>query len=152
MRTPKSERYGTSATCHLSVRLRDGAGARSGLRQGTRHVRVIRIKLPYGEPAWLAVRYDDVRLVLGDRRLSRAMAVEADVPRMTPSKLDAGIIVKDPSNHTRLRRLVAKAFTMQRVEQSRVRIREPAGQLVDAMVARDMPVDLVEHSRCRRRW
>jgi cytochrome P450 len=106
---------------------------------------MIRIKLPYGEPAWLAVRYDDVRLVLGDRRFSRAMAIEADVPRMTPSKLDSGIIVKDPPDHTRLRRLVAKAFTQRRVEQSRVRIRVLAAELVAAMVARGMPVDLVEH-------
>jgi cytochrome P450 len=106
---------------------------------------MIRVQLPYGEPAWLAVRYDDVRLVLGDRRFSRAMAVKADVPRMTPSKLDSGIIVRDPPDHTRLRRLVAKAFTQRRVEGSRVRIRELAEELVDAMVARGMPVDLVEH-------
>lgn len=106
---------------------------------------MLRIKLPYGEPAWLAVRYDDVRLVLGDRRFSRAMAITADVPRMTPSKLDSGIIVKDPPDHTRLRKLVAKAFTLRRVEQSRVRIRVLAEELVDAMVAGGAPVDLVEH-------
>ncbi|WP_146073640.1 cytochrome P450 [Amycolatopsis sp. CA-126428] len=106
---------------------------------------MIRIRLPYGEPAWLAVRYDDVRLVLGDQRFSRAMAVEADVPRMGPVKLDAGIIVKDPPDHTRLRKLVAKAFTVRRVAQLRPRIRELAEELVDAMTARGAPVDLVEH-------
>src|SRR5256885_15518951 len=106
---------------------------------------MIRIKLPYGQPAWLATRYDDVRFVIGDRRFSRAMAIEADVPRMTPSKLDSGIIVRVPPDHSRLRRLVAKAFTQRRVEQSRARIRSLAEQLVDAMVARGMPVDLVEH-------
>ncbi|RSM46463.1 cytochrome P450 [Amycolatopsis balhimycina DSM 5908] len=106
---------------------------------------MIRIKLPYGEPAWLAVRYDDVRLVVGDRRFSRAMAVEADVPRMGPVKLDAGIIVKDPPDHTRLRKLVAKAFTVRRVAHLRPRIRELAEELVDAMTARGAPVDLVEH-------
>ncbi|MER6792349.1 cytochrome P450 [Amycolatopsis mediterranei] len=106
---------------------------------------MVRIQLPYGEPAWLALRYDDVRMVLGDRRFSRAMAVAADVPRMTPGKLDSGIIVRDPPEHTRLRKLVAKAFTHRRVEQLRVRIRLQAEQLVDAMVARGMPVDLVEH-------
>ena len=34
---------------------------------------MIRVKLTYGEPAWLATRYADARLVLGDRRFSRAM-------------------------------------------------------------------------------
>lgn len=106
---------------------------------------LIRVQLPYGEPAWLAVRYDDVRLVVGDRRFSRAMAVAADVPRMGPVKLDAGIIVRDPPEHTRLRRLVAKAFTVHRVAQLRPRIRELAEELVAAMTARGMPVDLVEH-------
>jgi cytochrome P450 len=106
---------------------------------------MLRIKLPYGEPAWLATRYDDVRLVLGDRRFSRAMAVTSDVPRMTPTKLDSGMIVKDPPDHTRLRRLVAKAFTQRRVEELRPRVRALAEELVDAMVARGMPVDLVDH-------
>jgi cytochrome P450 len=106
---------------------------------------LIRVKLPYGEPAWLATRYDDVRMVFGDRRFSRAMALEADVPRMTPHKLDGGIIVMDPPDHTRLRKLVAKAFTHRRVQRLRPRVRELAEELVDEMVARGMPVDLVEH-------
>jgi cytochrome P450 len=106
---------------------------------------MLRIQLPYGQPAWLATRYQDVRTVLGDRRFSRAMAVAADVPRMTPGKLDSGIIVQDPPDHTRLRRLVAMAFTQRRVERLRARIRELAEQLVDEMVVRGTPVDLVEH-------
>ncbi|SFQ71207.1 hypothetical protein SAMN05421854_120102 [Amycolatopsis rubida] len=97
---------------------------------------MIRIKLPYGEPAWLATRYDDVRMVFGDRRFSRAMAVDADVPRMTPHKLDGGIIMMDPPEHSRLRKLVAKAFTQNRV-------RQLAGELVDAAGGRT--ADLVEN-------
>jgi cytochrome P450 len=103
-----------------------------------------RIKLPYGEPAWLATRYDDVRMVFGDRRFSRAMAVDADVPRMTPHKLDGGIIMMDPPEHSRLRKLVAKAFTQNRVQQLRGRVRQLAEELVDTMVAGGMPADLVE--------
>jgi cytochrome P450 len=33
---------------------------------------MIRVQMPYGEPAWLATRYADVRAVLGDHRCSRA--------------------------------------------------------------------------------
>jgi cytochrome P450 len=33
-----------------------------------------RVRMPYGEPAWLATRYADVRTVLGDARFSRAAA------------------------------------------------------------------------------
>lgn len=33
---------------------------------------LLRVQLPHGDPAWLATRYDDVRLVLGDRRFRSA--------------------------------------------------------------------------------
>ncbi|MGW7554763.1 cytochrome P450, partial [Streptomyces rimosus] len=33
---------------------------------------LLRVQMAYGEPAWLATRYADARLVLGDRRFSRA--------------------------------------------------------------------------------
>lgn len=106
----------------------------------------MRIKLPYGEPAWLATRYRDVRLVLGDRRFSRARATEADEPRMTAGKQEPGVLMAlDPPEHTRLRMLVAKAFTQRRVEGLRPRIRELAEGLADALVAHGPPVDLVEN-------
>ncbi len=73
---------------------------------------LVRVKMTYGEPAWLATRYDDARLVLGDRRFSRAMEMEKDAPRRPPVMRDGGILQMDPPDHTRLRTLVAKAFTM----------------------------------------
>jgi cytochrome P450 len=74
------------------------------------------------------------------------MATDADVPRMTAGKQDPGVIMAvGPPEHTRLRTLVAKAFTQRRVEQLRPRIRELAEGLVDALVAHGPPVDLVEH-------
>ena len=36
---------------------------------------MIRVQLPYGEPAWLATRGRDVRLVLWDKRFSRAVTL-----------------------------------------------------------------------------
>jgi cytochrome P450 len=106
---------------------------------------MIRVKLPYGDSAWLATRYADARLVLGDNRFSRAMASEHDAPRHTPANNNStGILSMDPPDHTRLRTLVAKAFTMRRVEELRPRVRELAEQLVRDMVAAGAPVDLVE--------
>ncbi|MEK8107222.1 hypothetical protein NKG94_22470 [Micromonospora sp. M12] len=51
----------------------------------------------------------------------------------------------DPPDHTRLRRLVAKAFTARRVEALRPRTQEIADALVDNMVQLGPPADLVEH-------
>jgi cytochrome P450 len=106
---------------------------------------MIRVRLPYGEPGWLATRYADARLVLGDRRFSRAEALEHDEPRLTPGQLDSGMLSMDPPEHTRLRTLVAKAFTMHRVERLRPRVRELADGILAEMAALGPPADLVEH-------
>ncbi|MGW4497941.1 cytochrome P450 [Micromonospora sp. NPDC004336] len=104
-----------------------------------------RIRMPFGEPAWLATRHADVRTVLGDPRFSRAASVGRDEPRNSARQQDTGILSMDPPEHTRLRRLVAKAFTARRVEALRPRTRKAADELVDAMLAAGPPADLVEH-------
>ncbi|MEV7232393.1 cytochrome P450 [Polymorphospora sp. NPDC051019] len=105
----------------------------------------IRVRLPYGEPAWLITRYEDVKLVLSDPRFSRAAGAGRDQPRMRPFFAPPGSIMDlDPPDHSRLRRLVAKAFTVRRIEQLRPRAQQVADELVDAMVAKGPPADLVE--------
>ncbi|MER5702484.1 cytochrome P450 [Micromonospora sp. NPDC002296] len=106
---------------------------------------LIRVRLPYGEPAWLATRHADVRTVLGDARFSRAAAVGRDEPRNTPRQIQGGILAMDPPDHTRLRRLVARAFTARRVEELRPRTRQVADELVDGLLAAGPPADLVAH-------
>ncbi|GAB3695170.1 cytochrome P450 [Saccharopolyspora tripterygii] len=103
-----------------------------------------RVKLPYGEEAWLATRYEDVKVVLGDPRFSRAETLQHDEPRLRPRQQTGGILSMDPPDHTRLRRLVAKAFTQRRVEKLRPRTQEIADGLVDGMIERGGPADLVE--------
>lgn len=104
-----------------------------------------RVRMPYGEEAWLATRYADVRTVLGDARFSRAASADRDEPRISPRKLEAGLLLMDPPEHTRLRRLVAKAFTARRVEQLRPRTQAVADELIDRMIEAGPPADLVEH-------
>ena len=105
---------------------------------------LIRVRLRYGEPAWLATRYADARLVLGDARFSRALAGEHDAPRQTPVQRTTGLTSMDPPDHTRLRTLVAKAFTVRRVEELRPRVRDLAHKLAGDMVSAGQPADLVE--------
>lgn len=104
-----------------------------------------RVQLPFGEPAWLATRYDDVKVVLGDPRFSRAAAMDHDEPRVRRHSGGSETIMSlDPPEHSRLRRLVAKAFTARRVERLRPRAEQIAGGLVDGMLTRGAPADLVE--------
>jgi cytochrome P450 len=103
-----------------------------------------RITMPYGGDAWLATRYADIRTVLADSRFSRAATVGADVPRLAPPIGDSNILSMDPPEHTRLRRLVGKAFTQGRVEQLRPQVQVIVDGLIDTMVASGPPGELVE--------
>jgi cytochrome P450 len=109
------------------------------------HEPLARVRLPFGEEAWLATRYEDVRTVLGDARFSRAASVGRDEPRTRSQQNNTGMLAMDPPEHSRLRRLVAKAFTARRVEQLRPRARQVADELLDDLVATGAPADLVEH-------
>jgi cytochrome P450 len=108
---------------------------------------VSRITLPYGGEAWLAVRHADVRCVLADPRFSRAAVVGRDVPRVRPEIDDqaASILNMDPPDHTRLRKLVAKAFTVRRVEELRPRAAELTAELLAGLRAAGPGADLVGH-------
>jgi cytochrome P450 len=108
------------------------------------HEPLARVKLPYGEEGWLLTRYDDVRTALGDPRFSLAEAAVRDVPRLTPERVGAILTDQDPPEHTRLRRLVAKAFTARRVEQLRARAEQITGELLDEMVKAGAPADLAQ--------
>ncbi len=108
---------------------------------------VSRVRLPYGGEAWLAVRHADVRTVLGDPRFSRAAVVGRDVPRLRPEidHLSNSILNMDPPEHTRLRKIVARAFTVRRVEELRPRAAELTAKSLAGMRAEGPGADLVEH-------
>lgn len=70
---------------------------------------------------WLVTRYDDIRAGLSDPRLSHdpvlADAVTRAVPWVGAATASARHMARmDPSDHTRMRGLVAKAFTVRRIE------------------------------------
>ncbi|MEV7003151.1 cytochrome P450 [Streptomyces sp. NPDC093982] len=97
---------------------------------------VHRIAGPDGSPAWLVTRYDDVRETLADPRLSldkRHAAPGSYRGLALPPALDANLLNMDPPDHTRIRRLVGRAFTPRRVEQLRTPIRRTADRLLDAL-------------------
>ncbi len=97
---------------------------------------VHRITGPDGLPAWLVTRYDDVRAALADPRLSldKRNALPGGYRGFAlPPALDANLLNMDPPNHTRIRRLVTKAFTPGRVDKLREPVREICEELLDAM-------------------
>ncbi len=104
-----------------------------------------RVKASYGGEAWLATRYEDIKAVLADPRFSRAATVGQDTPRVRLAYEEQNILSMDDPDHGRLRRLVAKAFTVRRVELMRPRSQQIVDELIDNLLAADeQPADLAE--------
>jgi len=101
---------------------------------------------PEGKPAWLVTRYEDVRAALVDPRLSMdtsKLRPEGWQPNPVFGYLNTHLLTLDPPDHTRLRRLVVKAFTARRVAALRPRVEAITFGLLAAMEGRD-EVDLIE--------
>lgn len=114
------------------------------------------VVMPHGAKVWMVTRYDDVRALLTDPRISKdgrrmnemfarhcGLPVEDGEPDTGfDDDLSAHMMNSDPPRHTRLRKLVSKAFTARRMEGLRPRIEQVVDELLEAM--RDRPeVDLV---------
>ncbi|TDC09011.1 cytochrome P450 [Streptomyces sp. 8K308] len=105
---------------------------------------VHRVRLPGDYPGWLIVGYAEARAALTDPRLVKAYPTgvdETDIERVAPGP---HMLITDPPDHTRLRRLVSREFTPGRVAALAPRVREITDTLLDAMLAApDRRADLV---------
>jgi len=108
------------------------------------------VTLADGHDAWLVVRHEEALAALNDPRLSKdmhaALATGTDVAEGLPGPDFARhMLTVDPPDHTRLRRLVAAAFSPRRVEALRSHVQTITDDLLDDIAAGDPTsrVDLV---------
>jgi len=99
------------------------------------------VMMPGGGRTWLVTRYADVRAALADPRLYKDWANKLRGDGWTPadqaiSYLNVHMLNLDPPDHTRLRKLVTKAFTARRVAGLRPRVEAITASLLDAMAGR----------------
>lgn len=105
---------------------------------------VTRVELPDGSAAWAVTGFSEVREVLIDQRYSRALACAPDRPRQGMDYILAeSLMGMDPPQHSRLRKLVASAFTEKRMQAIRPEVTRIVGSLLDEMIAGPRPADLV---------
>ncbi|MCS0600207.1 cytochrome P450 [Streptomyces sp. LP11] len=109
------------------------------------HAPVHRTRLPSGVEAWLVTRYGDARQALADQRLSKNPAHHDEpahakgktgIPGERKAELMTHLLNIDPPDHTRLRRLVSKAFTPRRVAEFAPRVQELTDHLIDGFAER----------------
>jgi cytochrome P450 len=95
------------------------------------------VAAPGGGRTWMVTRYTDVRAALADPRLHKDWAGKLAGPDWVPDEaggfLSAHLLNADPPDHTRLRKLVTKAFTPRRVAELRPRIEAITTALLDEL-------------------
>ncbi|WP_338676762.1 cytochrome P450 [Streptomyces sp. SCSIO 30461] len=100
---------------------------------------------PGGRPSYLVTGYHEAREALGDARLSKDTATffagKGSRRRLHPA-LAHTMLASDPPQHTRLRKLVTKAFTTGAVAELRPFIAQVTDELLDQWPAGE-PADFV---------
>ncbi|WP_019071220.1 cytochrome P450 family protein [Streptomyces hokutonensis] len=91
---------------------------------------------------WLIVGYEEARAALADPRLAKDGA-KVGVTFLDEELIGKYLLTADPPQHTRLRGLIARSFTMRRVEELRPRVQQITDELLDAMLPSGR-ADLVE--------
>ncbi|WP_020498307.1 cytochrome P450 family protein [Sciscionella marina] len=114
--------------------------------QGTVH----HVRLPSGMVAWLITDYELARQALADDELSKASDGFHEVLQKQENRtvgllqdVSDHMLNSDPPDHTRLRKLVNRAFTMRAVSRLEPRIEQITTELLDAMRDKD-EVDLLD--------
>ena len=92
--------------------------------------------------AWLATGYDEVRQVLASDKFSARLSFGGTAAGFTWP----GFLTQyDPPEHTRLRRMVAPAFSARRMERFRTQVERVVEDSLDAMASIGGPLDFVPH-------
>jgi cytochrome P450 len=103
-----------------------------------------RFVMPGGMTAWIVTRYAEAQEILKDTthfvKDMRKVAPSAFVENIFHGEggeslqlLSQHMLASDPPDHTRLRKLVSKAFTLRVVEQMRPRIQQITNELLDVV-------------------
>jgi cytochrome P450 monooxygenase len=110
---------------------------------------LVRSALPGGTAVWLVSRYDDVRAVLTDPRIS-SNPMKAGFPQIGTNgtvplrdKVPGWFVGYDPPEHTRFRKALIPEFTVRRIAELRKAIRRIVRTRIDTMLAAGDSADLV---------
>lgn len=125
---------------------------------------VVRGRFVDDSPVWLVTRFEEVRQVLRDQRFLNNPAAPSlghsidesptvrllemmGLPEHFRPYLLGSILNNDAPDHTRLRRLVSRAFTARKITDLRPRVEQIADELLTRLPehAEDGVVDLIKH-------
>ncbi|MFF7987292.1 cytochrome P450 [Streptomyces sp. NPDC007901] len=129
---------------------RDGFGPAGELARAREDEGVVRLMTPFGVPAYVICRHEDIRTMLSDPvRFSSARSPAAQfgqgaVSEEERARMRAGFMIAfDPPEHTRLRRMLTPEFTVRRMRRLEPRIVEIVEAALDDLERAGKPADLV---------
>lgn len=105
-----------------------------------------RVALYDGQLVWLVTDYRDAKFVLSDQRFSNKTEW---LPKLSPVDGKAhdevpSFLHMDEPRHGELRRIVAQFFAPNEIEKFRPRIRQIVRSVIDDLVFKNPPVDLIQ--------
>jgi cytochrome P450 len=105
-----------------------------------------KVQLPFGEPIWLATRFEDVKFAYGDKRFGKSLGVGRNSPRMHELKIDDPDMLAnmDPPRLTRIRRLALTAFAAPQIRAMHDWVFGLADRFLDQFEAAGNGADFVE--------
>ena len=102
------------------------------------------VQLAAGGQVYLIARYEDARRVFTDPVFSRVALQRPEATVLLPaSRIPGTLLNMDAPDHTRMRKLIARAFTTGAVERMRPRVQRFTDDLIDSMIEQGPPVDFV---------
>ncbi|MFI6095862.1 cytochrome P450 [Lentzea sp. NPDC051213] len=118
-----------------------------------REAPIAAVTTPVGDPAWLVTRFEEVRLLLGDKRFGRSHPEPERASRLSSAAVldgPTGEYETEEADHARMRRLLTPAFSAKRMRMLSDHMGELVEGYLDQLVAEheaapDGVVDL--HSR-----
>ncbi|MET8558786.1 cytochrome P450 [Streptomyces sp. NPDC004959] len=107
-----------------------------------------RVRIWDGSNPWLVTRYDQVRALLADPRIS-ADVTRSGFPHVSPgskagSETRRSFINMDDPEHSRLRRMVTAPFAIRKMQALRPAVQRIVDDLIDDLLAGPKPADLVQ--------
>lgn len=105
---------------------------------------IVKVRMWNSTTAWVVTRHEDVRAILSDRRFS-ADGTREGFLQFAPgvnAQVSTFIRMDDPE-HARLRRMLARNFTVRKIEAMRPEIQRITDEHVDRLLSLGPPADLV---------
>jgi len=110
----------------------------------------VEVLTPAGDPAWLVTRFEQARLIFGDRRFGRSHPAPEQASKVSDAAVfggPSGEYEEEQADHGRLRRLLVPAFSAGRMRKLTDHVQELVDGIIDEMIAAHdadpaQPVDL----------